>query len=76
MGVSDTSFWVRLQASYLRRASILGLPLGEAFMLSQIWKNNKKMKTKYDKGLMERVAKYCPQNLATFDIGVLSKIFS
>ena len=59
----------------MKKATSMGLSLGEAHTLSQIWKNTKKIKTKYDRSLMERVHKYCPQVLLTFDIEVLDRIY-
>lgn len=68
-------FWLRLQASYIKKAKNMGLALDEAFILSQIWKNTKKLKMKYNSELMKKVLKYCPQNLITFDIEILNNIF-
>jgi predicted DNA-binding protein len=64
-----------MQASYIRKAVRMGLPLDESYLLSQLWKNTKKLKTKYNKEIIERVAMYCPSELATFDIVALNRMY-
>jgi hypothetical protein len=56
-----------MQASYIKKATSMNLPLGVALTYSVIWKNIKKYKATYQPELQQKCFEYCPENLKNSD---------